>query len=74
MKFIQRGAVRLDSAAPRARGFGHVAFLNPDGHVVLVVANAGAGASSFAVNAGGHQFETELPAKSVATYLWKSGR
>ncbi len=74
MKFIQRGAVRLESTAPRARGFGHAAFLNPDGHVVLVVANAGAEASSFAVNSGGRQFETELPAKSVATYLWKSGR
>jgi len=74
MKFIRRGAIRLESAAPRVRGFGHVAFLNPDGHVVLIAANAGAVASGFAVNAGGRQFETELPAKSVATYVWKSGR
>lgn len=70
MKFLPRDAARLDSTAPRATGFGHVAFLTPDGTIVLVAANASARAHAFVVQSAGRQFETELPPQSVATYLW----
>ncbi len=70
MKYLRRDAVRVDSTAPRAAGFGHVAFLDPDGTLTLVTANAAARPHRFVVQAAGRQFETELPAKSVATYQW----
>lgn len=74
MKYVRRGAVRVESSSPPMRGFGHVAFLDPDGRVVLVAANAGRAPKSFAVNAGDRMFEAEMPAESVATYLWTPKR
>ncbi|MBM3845205.1 MAG: glycosyl hydrolase [Verrucomicrobia bacterium] len=73
MRFIQRGAVRVESVARRSRGFGQVAFLNPDGQVVLVVANASPRDSTFLVNYRDQQFEATLPPRSVGTYLWRRG-
>lgn len=70
MRFIHRGAIRLESTAPRRRDFGQVAFLNPDGQIVLVVANSSSGVSTFAVRFRAKEFGAVLPAKSVATYLW----
>jgi glucosylceramidase len=70
MKFIQRGAVRVDSTGRRSGNLGHVAFLNPDGCVVLVVANAGGQDARFAVQSRGRQFETGMPGRSVATFRW----
>ena len=71
MKFIQRGAVRVESSLPEMRTFSNVAFVNPDGRVVMVAANAGRGAQPFAVKCGGGMFDTELPGSTVATYLWQ---
>lgn len=71
MKFIRRGAVRLESTPPRRGDFGQVAFLNPDGGVVLVAANAGKKPQPLAVTCAGRLFEAELPATSVATFLWR---
>ncbi len=70
MKFIQRGAVRVESSLPDVRTFGNVAFLNPDGGVVLVVANSARESQPFAVKCGGKMFKAELPAGSVGTYRW----
>lgn len=74
MKFLRRGAVRLESSSPEIPRFGQVAFRNPDGETVLVAANDGAEARRFAVTASGRSFVAELPAKSVATYLWPPRR
>ncbi len=71
MKFIQRGALRVESSLPEIRTFSHVAFVNPDGGVVLVAANAGRDVQPFAVKCGESMFRTELPAGSVATYSWQ---
>ncbi len=70
MRFIQRGAARIDSTAPDIRNFANVAFRNPDGTIVLVVANAGREARAFAVQCLGQTFQAEIPANSVATYTW----
>ena len=46
MKFIQRGAVRVESSEG-TRSFANVAFRNPDGRLVLVVVNTDGGDKSF---------------------------
>lgn len=71
MKYIQRGAVRVESTLPDIRTFANVAFLNPGGNVVLVAANAARTAQPFAVKCGKKMFKTELPAGTVATYIWR---
>jgi glucosylceramidase len=73
MRFIHRGAVRVESSRPEVPDFANVAFLDPEGRVVLVAANAGRGPQRFAVVCGQQMFEAELPAESVATYLWMPG-
>lgn len=72
MKYIQRGAVRVESSLPDIRSFGNVAFLNPDGRVVLVAANAARSAQPFVVKYGEKAFKTVLSAGSVGTYMWNS--
>jgi O-glycosyl hydrolase len=73
MKFIRRGAVRVESSGGARRKFGHAAFHHPDGSLVLVVANAGAREARFLVRSRDGQFASALPARTVATYTWKSG-
>ncbi|HOZ47488.1 MAG TPA: glycoside hydrolase family 30 beta sandwich domain-containing protein [Candidatus Hydrogenedentes bacterium] len=69
MKFVQRGAVRIDSSAGD-RSFSNVAFKNPDGSIVLVVANRMA-ERPFRILCGGLSAFATVPAKSVATYVWQ---
>jgi len=69
MKFIQRGAVRVESSRPRVAP--NVAFRNPDGSVVLVVANVGGSEARFALEVVGSGTSTSLPPRSIGTYLWQ---
>ena len=69
MKFIHRGAVRMDSF-PSTKDLSHVAFRNPDGSLVLVAANTTDGTRDFTIRWGERCFNTTLPAKSVATWTW----
>lgn len=69
MKFIRPGAVRIDSGASSAE-FGHVAFKNEDGSVVVVAVNPGGQSRKFQVAHVGKVFSTSLPAQSVGTYRW----
>jgi len=71
MKFIHRGAVRIESSGSEVRTFANVAFRNPDGSIVLVVANAGRKEIAFTVNCLGKMFQTALPANAIATYRWQ---
>lgn len=71
MKFIQRDAVCVESTTPELRSFRNVALINPDGQKVLVVANSNQLPQPFVVQVDSRMFETEIPATSVATYLWK---
>jgi len=69
MKFIQRGAVRIESG-PNRQGLAHVAFRNPDGRFVLVVVNAQNRERSVQVICGGLTAAARLLGKSVATLVW----
>lgn len=73
MRFVRRGAVRLDSSEGR-RSLENVAFRNPDGELVLVVVNRSGRARAFTLECEGRAALLRLPPRSVATYAWKDGR
>jgi glucosylceramidase len=68
-KFVQPGAVRIDSTGYGEGGIQNVAFRNPDGRIVLVALNSG-GAQNFRVSYGGQTFGYHLPAGALATFTW----
>ena len=69
MKYIQRDAVRIDSGSPE-KWFNQIAFLNPDNSITLVVANADSTPADFTVQWNNQYFNTSIPHKSVATFIW----
>ena len=69
-KFVQPGAYRIDSNSYGSGSLEDVAFLNPDGSIVLLVLNAAPAGSTFAVTWNGSNFTDTLPAGAVATYEW----
>jgi glucosylceramidase len=69
MKFIQRGAVRVEST-DGPRGLGNVAFRNPDGKIVLVLVNSEGSERSVSVSCAGRSVSARLTGKSVATFVW----
>jgi glucosylceramidase len=69
MKFIPAGALRIATSECTGPA-SNVAFKNPDGSRVLVVANAGPKPREFAVSWNDSVFTAALPAKSVATFRW----
>ncbi|MGY3039157.1 glucosylceramidase [Rhodanobacter sp. TND4EL1] len=69
-RFVLPGAVRVKSVNTNT-GVHEVAFQNPDhGSVVLVAVNGNAQASRLSVRQGSLRFEFDLPASSVATFVW----
>jgi glucosylceramidase len=68
-RFVQQGARRVDSEGG-AEDLDHVAFTNPDGGTVLIVANSGKTAHRFTVQGAGQRFGYELPASGVVTFTW----
>ncbi len=70
MKFIRRGAVRIDSS-PSTKDLSHVAFRNPGGDLVLVLANTTAEPKPVEVSAPSGSFSVTMPPKSVATCTWQ---
>jgi glucosylceramidase len=69
MKFIPRGAVRVES---RTLGHApaHVAFRTPDHNLILVAANPAAEESRCVLCWRGQGCSAVLPAKSVGTWRW----
>ncbi|MBS2007488.1 MAG: glycosyl hydrolase [Cyanobacteria bacterium SZAS TMP-1] len=67
-KFVQRGAIRVDSQAS-IDGLEHVAFQNPGGGMVLVVTNSGA-ERRLSVKVGDKAVELEMARDSMATLSW----
>ncbi len=67
-QFVPPGSVRV--ASSEMEQLASVAFLTPEGKVVLVVSNTGNFPKSFAVKYHGKVFQTALPAESVGTYVW----
>ncbi len=69
MKFIPPGAMRI--ASSESSGLPpNVAFKDPDGHVVLVVANTDAKPRELTVAWGDRTFTAVVSAKAVATFRW----
>lgn len=69
MKFIKRGALRIESSEI-GRRTANVAFLNPDGEIVLVVVNRERSPVVFDVFCGEEYFQVKMQPHSMATYLW----
>jgi glucosylceramidase len=69
-RFVRPGAYRIESSSP-GNGLDDVAFRNPDGSLVLVVANSGKAARRFTAQARGQRFHATLDPGSVATYVWQ---
>lgn len=69
MKFIQRGAVRIDSGEALP-DLDHVAFRNPDATTVLVAVNHADAAAQIAVATGDSPFNATVPPGSLATFRW----
>ncbi|ABD82249.1 carbohydrate-binding protein [Saccharophagus degradans] len=72
-KYLKPGALRIESNYGSLQTVTNVAFLNPDGYVVLIVANSTNGVQQFDVISEGNQFNASVPARSIATYRWKAG-
>lgn len=69
MKFVQRGAVRIESRSSRA-DLKQVAFRNPDGKLVVIVVHGGAQESTVRVRAGAQTFASQVLGKSINTFVW----
>ena len=67
-KFVPPGSIRVGSNA--IEQLSNVAFLTPDGKIVLVVSNTANFPTTFGVRYHGRSFTTGLPAESVGTYVW----
>jgi glucosylceramidase len=69
MKFIQRGAVRVESSeGPRL--ISQVAFCNPDRSLVLVVVNSDSKERSVSIRCQDRTTAARLVGRSVATFVW----
>jgi glucosylceramidase len=71
MKYIRRGAVRIDSGEP-VRGVGQLAFRNPDGEIVLILVNAGLEARKLRIEFAAQALSVPLASGSIATLRWPS--
>jgi len=69
-KFVRPGSVRIHS--DQQVSLPNVAFLTPQGHIVLIVLNDGAEARSFTIQFQGKNAVATLPANAVATYVWRA--
>ncbi len=67
-QFVPPGSVRV--ASSEMEQLASVAFVTPEGKVVLVVSNTGNFPKTFAVKYNGKVFQTAMPAESVGTYVW----
>jgi glucosylceramidase len=67
-QFVPPGSVRV--ASSEMEQLASVAFLTPEGKVVLVISNTGNFPKPFAVKYHAKVFQTMLPAESVGTYVW----
>jgi glucosylceramidase len=67
-KFVSPGAYRAKSTSHAEGGPENVAFLNPDGSLVLIVHSTAA--STFDVEWNGQRFTYSLPAKGTVTFKW----
>jgi glucosylceramidase len=70
-RFLLPGAVRVASNEPAGTEIKDVAFLNPNGTIVLYLLNRGTIGQELSVQFHGKTVTTTIPAGSVATFVWK---
>ncbi|MBM3849775.1 MAG: hypothetical protein FJ396_06225 [Verrucomicrobia bacterium] len=70
MRFIRPGAVRIGTSSTSS-GVSNVGFRNPDGRLVVVVANTTKSQPDILFSWRGTQLTTRLAPLSVATLVWK---
>ncbi|WP_432992949.1 ricin-type beta-trefoil lectin domain protein [Dactylosporangium sp. CA-233914] len=70
-KFVQPGAWRVDSTANAS--VPNIAYLNTDGTRALIAYNNTGSTQQVTVNWSGQHFTYSLPARTSATFTWKSG-
>ncbi len=69
-KFVRPGSVRIGSND--LEQLANVAFLVPDGNMVLIIANTGTSVQTFNIRYRGNTVTGTLLAGSVGTYIWQS--
>jgi glucosylceramidase len=70
MKFVRRGALRIESGA-RENSIANVAFRNPEGGIVLIVVNSGGFEQLLWLSCGERGAAARLPGKCIATFTWE---
>ena len=70
-KFVRPGAIRIESTAGTPETVTNVAFRNPDGTTALVVVNQTTAEQAIRILVASRQARTVLPARSVATYVFR---
>jgi glucosylceramidase len=73
-KFVAPGAHRIDSNTFERGSLEDVAFLNPDGSIVLLVLNGSNQPVPFNVEWMGQYFSSKLQGGSLATFRWQARR
>lgn len=68
-KFIKLGAYRIATNITD-KSINNVAFLNPDGSIVLIISNISSKKQPVNVKVGEEFFSTTIPEKTVATYVF----
>ncbi|MDT4291797.1 glycoside hydrolase family 30 beta sandwich domain-containing protein [Methylomonas sp. MO1] len=68
-KFVRPGSIRINSGDQNDY-LPNVAFLTPEGSVVLIVLNDNADPQAVAIHYQGQSAVVELPARAVASYVW----
>jgi len=69
-RFVQRGAVRIESTYGSRRTVTSAAFANPDGTTALIVVNQTRRRQALAIAYPGIWADVVVPARTVATYVW----
>lgn len=69
-KFVRPGSVRVYS--DEQASLPNVAFLTPEGYIVLIALNDEAELRSFSIRFQGKNAVATLPASAVATYVWRA--
>lgn len=69
-KFVRPGSLRIysDEQTPLS----NVAFVTPEGYIVLIVLNDGADSQPFAIRFQSKNAVAALPASTLATYIWRA--
>jgi len=70
-RFVRPGAQRVESSEG-SKDIDNVVFRNADdGSLVMIVANSSLSAQRFVARGTGRAFTYEMPARSVATFVWR---